>query len=953
MTKRAGGKALRVLATGDIHIHDHAAFSTLGDDGIPSRLKLYQTLAEDIVTAATNHRADVIVIAGDLSHAPVVRPMVLHTIKNFLTTLVENRPWDVVLIPGQHDLDTKASAYDSAHSLPGFYAQHPGLVYTASPGVFTVKGAKFYLRPWTPDRPDYSTFETADVFVGHGIVRGSTDAAGYQFVSNGCFNPSELMGRYGLSIIGDIHHRQTFDEGNRHVVVPGAPIQASWKDDADCGFYAITLLAGDAQIEFVPIRRLRKGPSPYHWFFHTSDKPLDVKTFPNGHWRKPAAKLYEESTGDAIEAPATPDGKTVLDVTLHLLGKHADGIDAKVAQEIIRRAYGQCAFGAKGIIASDQRLLSLSVRNFLSIDTLDLDVAEQMAGDWLIYGPNGSGKTSLVEAIYYLVTGDTTKGLTVSDMPNRYGPSNEFEVSGSVRIGNDTYSIRRGRSKAGPFLNFSRVKDGGSVSLDGRSIAETQAALDRLTGLSAETIRLLAYFSARNEVTFTDLKPAAKNDLLNLLSGADIVEELGAKVAEMQRTFSSKFDEETGAIRFMEQEKVRVMNQLQAYRLKASEADDGQGEALRQEAGKLDDAALLLGLRDIPEMLKQRVSEMLDGLDPTIQADYRAAGDKLAKLSASLVRLTEQASAMETAAKKAREGQERVKHAGTCPTCNQPLPSPEKLLANYASELRTAEGRMKELKAEAAKVTARISAVEKERAVLLARVQKAEKTQVTAQRYRDMSERISRHLSKLAESSPVAQIKAAEETAARLDADMAKKRTLVTAYSVGVEAASWIARRLLGRSGLLVSALNSTALDALVAEMNQVAGDEAMFHAGAVMKGGNPQVSVSFDGEDPVSHAEMSGGQKRLADIVLMVSLNNLVSRKFRLRHGVLGLVVFDEVFLFLDDRFLDVAQLALGRSISPTRLVVSHDARLQSAFSQRIRVSRTKGGSSLYEVEQ
>ena len=57
---------MRLLCTSDTHVHDWTQFSTYDEQGVPSRLKAYETLGYDLSQIATNFEVDVIVVAGDI-----------------------------------------------------------------------------------------------------------------------------------------------------------------------------------------------------------------------------------------------------------------------------------------------------------------------------------------------------------------------------------------------------------------------------------------------------------------------------------------------------------------------------------------------------------------------------------------------------------------------------------------------------------------------------------------------------------------------------------------------------------------------------------------------------------------------------------------------------------------------------------------------------------------------
>ena len=95
-----------------------------------------------------------------------------------------------------------------------------------------------------------------------------------------------------------------------------------------------------------------------------------------------------------------------------------------------------------------------------------------------------------------------------------------------------------------------------------------------------------------------------------------------------------------------------------------------------------------------------------------------------------------------------------------------------------------------------------------------------------------------------------------------------------------------------------------------------------------------------------IDYEAMSSGQKRLTDIILMVSLNNLFSKIYNLEYGIIGLAVYDEILSFLDDKYIDYAKQVVDQSISNKLLIITHDTNLMNMYDSKIKVSLTKNGS-------
>ena len=129
-------------------------------------------------------------------------------------------------------------------------------------------------------------------------------------------------------------------------------------------------------------------------------------------------------------------------------------------------------------------LARTSITNFRNLDSQDQD---WQAGVHLIVGPNGSGKTSFLEALHVLATGKSFIGASASDFIAR--GADRASVFAEVRA-TDGHALRLGVEKARTTTEF---------RADGKSItsASALAKLLRVVALDAQTFQLLGESPAR------------------------------------------------------------------------------------------------------------------------------------------------------------------------------------------------------------------------------------------------------------------------------------------------------------------------------------------------------------------------------------------------------------------------------------------------------------------------
>ena len=160
----------------------------------------------------------------------------------------------------------------------------------------------------------------------------------------------------------------------------------------------------------------------------------------------------------------------------------------------------------------------------------------------------------------------------------------------------------------------------------------------------------------------------------------------------------------------------------------------------------------------------------------------------------------------------------------------------------------------------------------------------------------------------------------------------------------------WMHDSILSRKGPVASRLTSMSCQLLEDEMNSLSPSIDTFCV-KVLPGTNIDIVASFRRKKGVALSEMSGGERKLTDIFILVALNNLFSKKYRLAYGVLGVTILDEVFGKLDDLYLDLGYEAVHQCNSSLRIVIDHSTRLQSFFKNTIHADIDADGNSVYAI--
>ena len=184
------------------------------------------------------------------------------------------------------------------------------------------------------------------------------------------------------------------------------------------------------------------------------------------------------------------------------------------------------------------KIKKLQVKNFLSIQKASIDFTE-FEGLTVIKGKNldtggsnGAGKSAIVEAIYFALTGKTLRKSTEASLVNTQAKKG-LEVAVQIEKADGTH-ISVYRSKKPTKMQV--LVDGNDVTAGHRD--GSQARLDELIGAPHKVLAASMFFGQSNDLNFLDASPTVKRDIVrNFLN----LEELFS-LRDSIRDFKSKYN---------------------------------------------------------------------------------------------------------------------------------------------------------------------------------------------------------------------------------------------------------------------------------------------------------------------------------------------------------------------------------------------------------------------------
>jgi DNA repair exonuclease SbcCD ATPase subunit len=313
------------------------------------------------------------------------------------------------------------------------------------------------------------------------------------------------------------------------------------------------------------------------------------------------------------------------------------------------------------------RIKDLTVKNFMSVgnatqavnfnqDQLTLVLGENLDQGGDDNGSrNGTGKTTIVNALSYAIFGTALTNIKKDNLINKINSKNmlvtvEFEKNGV------SYRIERGRKPN--VLKFFIDNQEQDITDDGQGDSrETQKDIDALVGMSHDMFKHIVALNTYTE-PFLSMKANEQREIIEQLLGITQLSEKAEKLKEQIRLIKDEIFQETANIEAIKSSNKRIQDSIDSLKIKQRAWQNSRESEI--------------------EKIQRAIAE-LDGVDIEEELAAHARLETYLEKTAKSKSLNKEKATLETAVMQAKKSVD--KHAAeialledkNCPLCKQEL----------------------------------------------------------------------------------------------------------------------------------------------------------------------------------------------------------------------------------------------------------------------------------------
>lgn len=704
------GDSFSYLVFGDPHITPDAEFSEPTADGLTTYLHQVIKSFEWIESVIKDRKPDLVVCLGDLFESTgFVDTVSLHVAIRLCNSLN-----DVCRFSGVHELYFLVGNHDmysaNFHNL-SFLSLTKDISVVSHRFVIPFMGCNISFLPWELDTGQLeSAHRAADFVFAHREMYGASLG---KTTSEVGLRQSDLNG-----IVFNGHYHETESLGKRFHNV-GSLLSRTFKD-ADCAPKCIMVGSSD---EDLPLRIRNPHDIPFTtidiksagmaagW----SESLQDAVAFVHDSYVRVRCRQQYQDVADQIAAVAagvrvelipeeiqardhvseafTPDENFTRFVEEHVFDEDEER-DAvlKRGLEYLSSVRSQ----SKAIPSLEFQ--SVQIDNFQSIGHASLS----LNGRGLVYveginkddpaNSNGAGKSSIGEAIYWGLTGDSLRGYQGNDVV-RWGETS-CKVDQAVKINGSDYLISRARIDGKPKVELLALDEQEEAAdISARKAKDVSKQIRDLLGRSDEILQHSIFLTGDMKANFTSLSYPDRVKLIEQITGSDVYsaafELVNKDVAGNKMAIGNYYAQVDSFKESFDKSRERV-NQL----------NGSLAEARREQEARLNELKTeLQSVLSTLDGLEKQYSELATTVDDSAKdlvllEEWRADTSSRDALANSIATFQTEIRMLRI---ELRRKQDLI-NKGMCPTCGQPIGSDADICSDADALKEGIESRMSELK---------------------------------------------------------------------------------------------------------------------------------------------------------------------------------------------------------------------------------------------------------------
>lgn len=954
---------MRLLLWSDLQLHVWKTFGLSKDSVVSRRLQDQISVLNQIEQLIYDNGIELVIFGGDLFQKRGEIPVECINIIREWTQRVE-KVCKIILVRGNHDLVSDTQYHEWRDALNFMEKDHGRVIRYDRLNICTVN---------YHESIDYDKIKNFDLVVLH-KQPAMRDERGHAFSG---VDWATLSDNNRLVVYGHYHKRIRLSSNSFTI---GSPMALTFDDTDDRGIYIVDTegVASTLKYEFEVINDLAVAFVKLQYpKFITVDEPTQVLDDGNYYRVLNATKRIDNENVLTVIKPKffeerikADDFNLILREWLEIHKK--DETHIEMVKDLITDKVNSVKKFYTG------KLTEISIHDFLSIGDIEFKIEN---GFVLITGinmdtddSNGVGKSSIFEAINWCLTGETTKGLVGDDVIRR----DTKNAKVTLRLtGDESYEISRSRREG-----IKIIKDGVNL-VDGLRLVDAQITLDNILGFDKEVFRATCYFSQENLVMLTGLSDVNKTTMLTNLLGFATYDDLYEKVFDKIKSFEAEIEDRVKLKDGFNNQIINLKSKIDVINVNIR-IDNEKITELKKGVEEFKTAEIKEPEYDY-ELEISKLVEKEKKLDQSIDdkfAEYDKVGGIAHGSRISLAKLEQQLEQKNAEISKLTGQINEMSSLGSsigerCDKCGS--------LIN-ADNVQTF---IAEKNSQIAELEIGVTAIQSS---ILDLTNKSEDQTETLNKV--MLERNALTSQRLVTKSAIAELRRNKESYDKYKTMMEKERARVENFNsqikdfekriekqlnerdgyndeiLGIDdkiiEIDWRIDKL--RAGIEIlefwkmsfspSGIRALLLDRFCNQFNGVVNSYLSTASNGTMsvaltptkalKSGEERNKIGIDiylQDAVVRYESLSGGEKRRVDVSLCLGLNAWISQRYGIASGLLGLLVLDEVFSFVDHSGEEsIATMLYFEGMNKAVFVISHTADLGSYAERTMKLVKEKG---------